>query len=180
MTRRSVGLSICAVAVAAFFVALFGHFREHSPLVAAISAGALIVGLVVTALSLRSERLRAPHPAVIATFVVALALHFYENVSLRSGDFSIGFLLWPLTPYVLCLAISCIRGTHLASIAGAVAALCFDLFAHYTVFVRPTSSTAGLALLFAPLWNTLVFSPIATFIAWLVLRKRAATGRTAP
>jgi hypothetical protein len=180
MTRRQIGLSICAVGIVGFFLALFGHFRDLSPFVAGVSVLALIIGLVVTTFSLKGESLRSPHLVVIVVTVLAFALHLYENLYLRAGEFSIGFILWPITPFVLCLVISCFRGTHLAAIAGSVVALCFDLLAHYQVFIHPTSSTAGLALLFAPLWNTLVFSPIAIFIAWLVLRKRAVTSQTAP
>jgi membrane protein implicated in regulation of membrane protease activity len=66
------------------------------------------------------------------------------------------------------------------ALAGAVVALLFDLLAHYEVFVHPTSSTAALALLFAPLWNTLVFSPIAILLTWQILRRRAQRHEAAP
>ena len=180
MTRRQIGLSTCAVGSGVFFAGLFGLLGQLSPFVAGIGVFALGVGLVLTTFSLKSETLRTPNLVVIAVAGLAFALHLYENLYLRSGEFSAGFLLWPLTPFALCLVTSCFRGTHLAAIAGAVVALGFDLFAHYSVFIHPTSSTAGLALLFAPLWNTLVFSPIAILIAWLVLRRRAATTQTAP
>jgi hypothetical protein len=66
------------------------------------------------------------------------------------------------------------------ALAGALIALLFDLLAHYQVFVHPTSSTAALALVFTPLWNTLIFSPIAMVLAWLVLRRRGQIRITAP
>jgi chromate transport protein ChrA len=67
-----------------------------------------------------------------------------------------------------------------AAIAGAIVALLFDLVTHYDAFVNPKGSTAALALIFVPLWNTLVFSPVAIFVAWLFLRRRGRQVHHAP
>ena len=93
---------------------------------------------------------------------------------------SLGFFLWPLTPYALCLVVAGVSISSIPAVAGALTALLFDLDAHNHVFVHPTSSTAGLALLFVPLWNLLVFSPLAMLGTWLLLRLRAKANPNAP
>ena len=53
-------------------------------------------------------------------------------------------------------------------------ALLVDLWVFHSVFINPTSSTAGLAMIWFPLWNMLIFVPAATWIAWLIHRRRRA------
>jgi len=80
-------------------------------------------------------------------------------------------LLWALVPYVLCACLAMFRALRLAAIAGTGATLLFDLWIHYTVFVHPTSSTAALALIFAPLLTSLVIAPVVTLGVWLSMRR---------
>ena len=54
------------------------------------------------------------------------------------------------------LLLSCFKATRASAVAGAVAALCVDALTFHSVFIRPTSSAASLALLFSPLWNFLI------------------------
>jgi len=49
--------------------------------------------------------------------------------------------------------------------------LAFDVFVHSVSTSR--SSTAAIAYVYSPLWNTLVFAPVALLLAWLVVRGRA-------
>ena len=58
--------------------------------------------------------------------------------------------------------------------AGALSALALDLLTFYSVFVAPKRSTAALALLFTPLWSTLVVVPVAVFGTAAVIRWRSA------
>jgi hypothetical protein len=75
-----------------------------------------------------------------------------------------------MVPYCLSLFLSSFRTLRTPAIAGATLALVFDLAGHYSVFVNPQGSTAALALLFIPLWSTIIVVPAATFIAWFVAR----------
>ena len=180
MALRASGFILSAAGVAAFFVGLFGIPREWSLEVSIVGLALLLVGVVCLLFTLRGTRLRMPHASLLVLVAVAVALHAYEAFVKSSGTPSFGFFLWPLAPYVLCLIVATLSESSTPPAAGAVTALLFDLGAHYSVFVHPTSSTAGLALLFAPLWNTLVFSPVAMLGAWLLLRLRHSPKANAP
>jgi|SRR5665213_1481324 len=110
---------------------------------------------------------------ITALVIVCLAvlMHAYEQV-VNSASPSLGWFLWAMLPYGVCLMSLLWFRSGVPTAIGAAVALVWDAIAHYDVFVHPTSSTAALALLFVPLWNALLFSPIAMLIAWLVVRKR--------
>ncbi len=172
MTRSQIGLAISAAGIVFLFLAVSGAMGTISPPVAVLAALAVLVGLALILHRLGGVALCRPHTGVIVVAALAVALHVYENLLKSSGEFSPGALVWASMPYALCLVVSSYSATRLAAIAGALVALSFDLLAYYAVFVNPTSSTAALALLFVPLWNTFVFAPVATGATWLLLRRR--------
>jgi hypothetical protein len=92
---------------------------------------------------------------------------------------TVGWWLWASTPYLFCLVISCFSVTRGAAIAGALVALLFDGYTHYSVAMSK-SSTAAIAYIYSPLWNTLVFAPAAILVAWLVLRRTRSHVHDAP
>jgi hypothetical protein len=173
MTPQPIGFGLVAAGVAGFFAGLFGLVGELSIYAAALGLALLVSGLVVLVITLRKTPLQQPHVSVIAVVVLGVALHAYESFGLAENGPSLGFFLWGIVPYLLCLVVAMSSKSAVPAFAGAVVALLFDLLAHYQVFVHPTSSTAGLALLFTPLWNTLVFSPLAILLFWLIRRRRA-------
>ena len=73
--------------------------------------------------------------------------------------FSLGFFLWAVMPYGLCLVGLVLFAKPVPIGLCAAVALLFDFLAHHAVFIRPTSSTAPLVLLFMPLWHVLLFVP---------------------
>lgn len=184
MPWRRVGFITVTGAIALFVMAIYGGFRAFDPLVGIVAAAAalagLAIGVAILLVTLRGAEFGPPHLAVIAITAVALALHTFEATVKSSGAFSPGFLLWTMLPYVLCIAISSVSGTRRAAIAGASVALILDVWVHYSVFVNPRGSTAALALLFIPLWNTLIFVPAATAIAHVILRRRPKATPSAP
>lgn len=183
MALRIAGLAVAAIGVAAFFAGLFGIPHDGSLQASAVGVALLTFGVALVLFTLRRTRLRRPHLGLFAVVAIALALHAYEAFVESSGGVSLvslGFFLWPLTPYALCLVVAGVSISSIPAVAGALTALLFDLDAHNHVFVHPTSSTAGLALLFVPLWNLLVFSPLAMLGTWLLLRLRAKANPNAP
>lgn len=180
MTPRIPGFILSAVGVAAFFIGLFGIPPQWSLQVSVAGLAFLLVGVAVVVFTLRRTRIRRPHMGLFAVVAVAVALHAYEAFAKSSGGPSLGFFLWALTPYILCLVVAAVSASSIPAVAGAVMALLFDLDAHDHVFVHPTSSTEALALLFVPLWNTLVFSPVAMLAAWFLLRLRSSAKTNAP
>ena len=116
--------------------------------------------------------------AILVT-ALAIALHAYENLA-KSAQPSLGWFLWAMLPYAICLAAWARSSVGAPALAGAIAALAFDSVAHYDVLVHPTSSTAALAMIFVPLWSTLLFCPIAMFLVWLAVRRRSVNEPHAP
>jgi len=176
MIRGRTALIVLAAGVVLVMLALYGQAEHHSPLVAALGLGLLLLGVVLALLSLRGTAFVRPHPLVVLGAALGLALHGYEQAS-RADTLAVGWLLWALVPYALGLAVSRVPALRLPAIAGVAVVLLFDLYVHYAVFVHPTSSTAALALIFAPIWNTLVFGPVAMVLAWLVVRRRSSGAR---
>jgi hypothetical protein len=169
MIRTRTALAVSAGGVALFMLSLYGLAREYSPTVAVAGLGGLLAGLALLGLSLRGTPLGRPHVAVLLTALPGVALHVYEQVA-KSTGFSPGWLAWSLFPYVACAAAAAVPACRLPAIAGVVVVLAFDLFIHYSVFVQPRGSTAALAMIFAPLWSTLVFAPLTMLVAWAILR----------
>jgi len=108
--------------------------------------------------------------AAFGLTLAAVLLHVYEQFA-KSAAPSIGWLLWAMLPYALCLAVLARSRSGLPATLGALVALAWDLNAYYDVFVHPTSSTAALAMIFVPLWSTIVFVPAAMLITWLPMRR---------
>jgi hypothetical protein len=180
VSRTALAFAVSAVGVAAFFVGLFGIPGEGSVPVAAVGVLLLLAGVCSIFLKLRHAALHWPHWSLFLVVGGAVALHAYEALLRTGGDPSLAFFLWPLAPYVLCLVVAAVSASWIPPLAGAITALLFDLNAHNAVFVHPTSSTAGLALLFVPLWNLLVFSPLAMLAAWFILWVRSKASANAP
>jgi hypothetical protein len=171
-----------ALGVAMFVGGVFGIggaslWGEYGSLpLAVLGAAILLVGLGALLWASRRHTVSRPHVFVLVVTAIAIALHAYENLP----GHSLGFFLWPLAPYVLCLVVAALSKSSIPAGAGATTALIFDLYAHNVVFVNPSSSTAGLALLFVPLWNLLIYAPAAMIIAWFILRLRPQANSNAP
>jgi len=172
MTRCNLGLTMIATGVVFSVLGIYGVVGQFSILFAGVGILVLVIGTSLFIFALRPIILSRPHPYVMIITAVAVALHAYENIFESSGRFSVGSLFWSLTPYALCLVISAFPTTKTATVTGAVVALAFDSLVHYEVFVNPKNSTAALDLLFMPLWNCIIFAPLATYVAWLVVRRR--------
>jgi hypothetical protein len=173
MTRSSEGLIVLASGVALFLRLVSGILGAMSLLAAPIALLICIVGIGILLSTQSLSALAVPHPWVLVAVAFAIALHWYIGSQADAAKFSFGFLAWALSPYVVALALSSFKATRIAAVAGAVAALCVDALTFHSVFIRPTSSTAAIALLFSPLWNLLIFVPGTTWLAWK-LRSRGS------
>ena len=180
MSPRHVGIGMLVVGVGAFVGGLYGIAGDLSLYLAGGAVLLFVAGLLLLLFSLRKMKVTRPHISVVAVATLGVALHAYETFWLASDGPAFGFFLWAVVPYAMCLIVAMTSKSAIPPLAGAAIAFLFDLLAHYQAFVHPTSSTAALILLFTPLWNTLVFSPIAMVLAWLVLRRRGQIRTTAP
>jgi hypothetical protein len=180
MTRAAKSFAAFAFGVLLFVAGLFAWFGVDSIFpVASIGLLILLVGVGGLLSTQSRAQLRVPHPAIYGLLALALAFHVFQNLTMMSADFSYGWFLWALMPYGLVLVLSCFEGTRLAEIAGAVLALGADGWNYYEV-ARSTSSTAALNFIWAPIWGTIIVVPTATFMAWLLLRRRQLVPSNAP
>jgi len=166
MTRSNKGLTVVASGVGLFSLLVSGVLGGISIFVAPVALLVCIVGIGILLSTQSLNSMTVPHLWVLVAVALAVALHWYIGSQAESAEFSFWFFAWALSPYVMALLLSCFRATRVAAVAGVAAALCVDALTFHSVFIRPTSSTASLALLFAPLWNLLIFVPGATWLAW--------------
>jgi hypothetical protein len=179
MTRGAKSFAAVAVGVLLIVAGIYGWVGEASIFLAGAGLVVSLIGVVGLVSTQSRSKLRRPHAAVYLLLIVAAAFHVFQNLRMMSADFALGWLLWALVPYGLVLGLSFFEGTRRAVIVGAVLALAFDAWNLYEVS-RSTSSTAVLAFIWVPLWNTIVVVPTATFLAWLVMRRRETVLTNAP
>ena len=182
VTRANKSLAAVAAGVLAIVAGIYGWFGfvEVSITLAGVGLLLCVVGLGVLLSTQSSANLTGPHPYVYVPLALGVLLHGYENLAKSSGGFLYGWFVLALLPYGLALALSCFKGTREASIAGAVVALLLDYLVHYYVFVNPQGSTAALALIWIPIWSTLIFVPVATLVARLIIRLQQGISTNAP
>jgi len=166
MNLGRVALVTCAIGIVLFFAGLYGLANDASLYVSGAGCVLLLVGIGALVFAARKATLSLPHLAVVAVSLLGIGLHAYVNGG------ATGFLLWTSVPYLFCLVASCLAPTHVPAIAAAVVVLAFDVFVHYSV-ATSKSSTAAIAYVYSPLWNTLVLAPIALLVASAVVRWRA-------
>jgi hypothetical protein len=172
MSREKQSIAVIATGVLCIVAGIYGWFGANSITLAGIGFVICILGGGLLLSTQSSGSLITPHPYVYVPVAMAVLLHGYENLALSADGFSTTWFLWALFPYGLVLALSCFKGTRKASIAGAVVALLVDGLVHYDVFISPQSSTAALALIWIPIWNTILFVPVATMVARLIIRRK--------
>ena len=98
-----------------------------------------------------------------------VALHLYEALFASTpgaNGFLLGLLAWSLSPFLIGLLLWRVGVSHALASGYSWASLVGALYVHYTVFIRPTGSTAALGLLFMPLWNLLVLGPVGMGLSW--------------
>ena len=171
VTRQIKGCLGVAFGALMIVAGVFAWFGEVSILLAGTGVALLLVGAGVLLSTQSRSQLRSPHPAIYVILGLAVAVHLYGNLTLVSRDFSSGSFLWALLPYGVVLALACFDGTRIPVVAGAALALVADIWTYHGVAVS-TSSTAGLAFLWVPLWNAIIVVPAGTFVAWVLVRMR--------
>ncbi|MEZ5514316.1 MAG: hypothetical protein R3F58_10650 [Steroidobacteraceae bacterium] len=118
-------------------------------------------------------------------FVLGALLHINTVVFQAEGELTIagaaflgGLLLWSLVPYAVWAGLAILKGQPAPAVGASLATFGVDLFWYYSAFVAPQSSTAALGLLFAPMWNLVLFGPLGAAVSWptvsLLARRESA------
>jgi hypothetical protein len=108
-----------------------------------------------------------------------VALHLYTVAFKAEGEldaFLVLLFLWSCAPYGVSAVLTRFGRTEIVALGAAAFCLAADVVMHYSVFVAPRGSTAGLGLLFMPLWNLVALGPMGGVIAWSALRVTARRG----
>lgn len=185
MPRHSPPLSIAALACIGlligallFMAALYGHFGETSGPVSVVGGVLVLAGASSLVVIQRPFAFKRPHVGTLVVAAAAAVLHAIECFAEGMSDAALGFFVWGMTPYCLCLMISSLGTLRVAPVVGGVLALAADMLVHFEVFVAPQSSTAALLLIFVPLWSNLVIVPAGTIVAWLIARRSSGRRKT--
>lgn len=105
--------------------------------------------------------------------VFGLSLHSFTALFKSAGGltgFSVGLWAWSLLPYAAG-AFALLRARRpLAACGWLIPSAIADTIAYNDVFFHPEASTAGLGLLFTPIWNLVAFGPIGSVIGLLIER----------
>jgi hypothetical protein len=173
LARGSSAFAIYMLGVVLFVAGLYNALGPvwFAPL---ILGGVVLLGSGATALAwqLRPYQWATVHPLVLWLAAATLALHAYECLHAASRP-SLGFLLWSLVPSAACMLLGSMRRLRTLMVAPTAAALLLDLWNHYAIFINPGSSTAGLGMIFIPLWNLLIVIPLMAFLAHKLVRRRS-------
>ena len=113
-----------------------------------------------------------------ALLTYGVALHTYTHL-VEADSFSFGWWLWSLSPYIAGGLLFLLSRRPHATVGALLVPVLLDAANFYSVFIHPESSTAGLGMLFVPLWNLLVLAPIGAAI-WLVDREASRHGSVQP
>ena len=100
----------------------------------------------------------------VSLTAAAAVLHGYEHRDLL-------FFLWSMAPYIACLLVLVLSPIAIHVVAAAGVSLIMDIFMHYSV-VTSDNSTAVLGYLWMPVWNLVIFVPLAMWITLTVTRQR--------
>jgi hypothetical protein len=190
MTRAAKSFAAFAFGAVLFVAGVFAWAGIDSILpVAGIGVLLMLVGAGGLLSTQSRAQVRIPHPLIYGMLALAIAFHVFQNLTMMStdfsyltkvsADFSYGWFLWALMPYGIVLILACFEGTRLSAIAGAALALAHDGWNYYAV-AQSTSSTAAINFIWVPIWNTIIVVPVATFMAWLLLRRRHVVSANAP
>jgi hypothetical protein len=102
--------------------------------------------------------------------------------TLLAGGFApavLGFVLWAALPYGLVLGLTRVVTSGWALVTGAAAVLLGEIYIRAEVFLFPGGSTAALALLFSPLYLSIVVLPAGLAMGWLAGRLWTRAGAVA-
>ena len=172
MITRNKALIIIAIGILLFFSSVYGLVFGYIDLLPVLGIILIVFGAALLLLASKPIRFCIPHISVMAISVVGIGLQVYVWGFKSHVRPPIGILLWAMMPYALCILLSVFSSIRKPVIAGTAAALFFDLWVYYQIFIDPQSSTAVLLLAYIPLWNTLILIPFITFLAWLIAKSK--------
>ena len=108
-------------------------------------------------------------------------IHVYTYSFKAQGEFdftTFGFLLMASMPYIICLILILAKNNSVMPLAGSILPLLIDTFTYYSVFIKPSSSTASIALLWMPIWNMLLVLPLGLLIGYGIEKDMKKTEKT--
>ena len=114
-----------------------------------------------------------------AVCLVALGLHVHSALTLGESDggtpsaFALGVLAWSLLPYVVCLVTARVTMHIGPALAAAIVILSIDTATYFSALSSSDGQT-GLAFVFMPLWNLIIFVPATILIGEITVHANSA------
>jgi hypothetical protein len=109
--------------------------------------------------------------------VTGIALHvstaFFQS-SEGVNAFTLSLMAWSIAPYLVPLVMLPMNQAK-KSLGFLTAVLIIDVWTYFDVFIFPSKSTAAIGLLFAPLFNLIIFGPLGCLLAWFFIEKKKKT-----
>jgi outer membrane protein assembly factor BamB len=116
----------------------------------------------------------------VARILAVTGLGLTTATTLAAGGFAPGvlaFVLWGAAPYALLLVLTRVLANGWAIVGGAAAVLLAEIYIRAEVFLFPRGSTAALALIFSPLYLSIVALPAGLGLGWLAGQWWSRSGR---
>jgi hypothetical protein len=113
--------------------------------------------------------------ATLTAVTIGISLHVFVAVADFAGQvpaLSFALLAWASLPYLIGILLMFGVRRPIISLCAVLAPLIVDVMDIGSTYIAPHSSTAGLNLLWIPLWNMIVVQPTACFIAWILVRTK--------
>src|SRR5262249_23604124 len=125
MAQRAKWVAIAALAIGAvlFMLALYGRLGAGSGVLSVVGVVLVLGGAGMLVAAQRPLALKIPHVGVSAVVAIAVVLHALECFADGASDARVAFFVWGMTPYFLCLLISCLGTLGLAPAIGGALAL---------------------------------------------------------
>lgn len=109
-------------------------------------------------------------------FIILSGILLSVVTGLISGDLSIWYALWAISPYGVYYAASLKAKSIGALMGGGILILGVDILIHIQVLYFPSSSTDSIALLILPFWQSVIIMPVGFLLGWLVEKLIRKTG----
>jgi len=109
--------------------------------------------------------MRRAYSIALLVTLIALAAHVYENFFMGYDSGSLGWLMWWLMPYLLCLGISFRSTFGILAAIGVAIVFAVDVAIHYITYMYPTGIASKFPLVLAPIVTTVLIALTAMVIA---------------
>jgi|MTBAKMStandDraft_1061839.scaffolds.fasta_scaffold24683_1 hypothetical protein len=82
------------------------------------------------------------------------------------SSFLVLSMAWTFFPYFILALVYWKKSDFISTLVSGTVMLGFDVYIHWRVLIKPTSSTSAVSLVFSPLWLLLIVFPLSYIICY--------------